>query len=54
MVTYNNNLYIVTENKGLKIVIDNNMEIYYTFNSSCSSKETLGEELVGKILTSFI
>jgi hypothetical protein len=54
MVTYNNNLYIVTENKGLKIVMDNNMEIYYTFNSSCSSEETLGEELVGKILTSFI
>ena len=51
---YNNNLYIVTENKGLKIVMDNNMEIYYTFNSSCSSEETLGEELEGKILNSFI
>ena len=51
---YNNNLYIVTENKGLRIVMDNNMEIYYTFNSSCSSKETLGEELVGKILISFM
>ena len=51
MFKYNNSLYVVTENKGLKIVLDNNMEIYYTFYSS---KKTLGEELEGKILESFI
>ena len=34
MFKYNNSLYVVTENKGLKIVLDNNMEIYYTFYSS--------------------
>ena len=51
MFKYNNSLYVVTENKGLKIVLDNNMEIYYTFYSS---KKTIGEELEGKILESFI
>ena len=51
MFKYNNSLYVVTENKGLKIVLDNNMEIYYTFYSS---EEILGEELEGKILESFI
>ncbi|WP_338977746.1 MBL fold metallo-hydrolase [Fusobacterium polymorphum] len=30
---YNNNLYIVTENKGLEIVLCSDIEIYHTFSS---------------------
>ena len=39
--TYNNNLYIVTEKKGLGVILNNDIEIYYMF----SDYQTIEEKL---------
>ena len=54
--TYNNNLYIVTENKGLEIILSSDIEIYHTFLSFEQTifKQTIEEIFKEKILTSYI
>ena len=54
--TYNNNLYIVTEKKGLEIILSSDIEIYHTFLSFEQTifKQTIEEIFKEKILTSYI
>lgn len=44
--TYNNSLYVVTENKGLEIVLSSDIEIYHTFSSF---EQTIEEKLIAEI-----
>ena len=48
---YNNSLYVVTENKGLEIVLCNDIEIYHTFSSF---GQTIEEKIKGEILNSCV
>lgn len=50
MFKCNNGLYIITENKGLEVVLDSNidMEVYHTFSSF---KQTVVKKIVWKYLT---